>query len=256
MATNSLSAITYWCQGKTNCTFDPRWILGSSSELVDAGKKEGQNSIFYLFNQGSKVRGFLHGTQVCGEFGGHLARLDSLADTEKVLDLFSAFNSSSLDGFWIEPSTKDHFKDLQIGIADGNQEDTCLVLIPDSVLRLKWESCYQFGANYGALCEVQFGGGHKLDNSCFNQLQEPILEYRIHLSADLNRRDVNCPMKVDSRRGNTCYKLTSQPSDWNTARAECWSFGGELAFPLPRSSDECAAPIYGLSDDEVINILF
>lgn len=250
MATNTLAVITYWCQGKTNCTFEPRWILGSSEN----GKNE--DTILYLYNQGVKVKNFLHASQACGEFGGHLARLDSATDSQKVLDLLSAFNSSRLDGFWIDASTKDHFKDLQIGIADGQDQDTCLILVPDSEqLRLKWESCYKVGTNYGALCQVRFGGNAKLDNSCFNELQEPLLEYRLHLSADLNRRDVNCPMKVDSRRGNTCYKYTSQPSDWTTARAECWSYGGELAFPLPQSSAECAARIFGLSDDEVTSYI-
>ena len=89
------------------------------------------------------------------------------------------------------------------------------------------------------------------DNSCFDTLLDPIFEYRFHLEPQLNGRDINCPMPVNFRLGNTCYKFTENFSNWKMARAECWSYGGELAFPLPDDDAMCGAPIYGLDQEEV-----
>ena len=53
------------------------------------------------------------------------------------------------------------------------------------------------------------------------------------------------------RRGNTCYK-TTEVTDWNSARQQCWNWGGELAFLLPGNDPECRAPVPGLQHEEVI----
>ena len=45
------------------------------------------------------------------------------------------------------------------------------------------EACYGQG-NYGALCEAHFGQPNHRgieDNTCFKDLETPILEYRLHL---------------------------------------------------------------------------
>ena len=60
-------------------------------------------------------------------------------------------------------------------------------------------------------------------------------------------------MKVNSRRANTCYKQTDEATDWISARAQCWSYGGDLAFPLPNDDEECRAKIFGLSKGEEVS---
>ena len=97
---------------------------------------------------------------------------------------------------------------------------------------------------------LQANFNEKFDSSCLENIEnEPIIEYRIHLGADLNSRDVNCPMEVDSRYGNTCYKMTKKVKDWTLARLECWSYGGELAFPLPK--DQCRVPVNNQEENGV-----
>ena len=59
-------------------------------------------------------------------------------------------------------------------------------------------------------------------------MTHPILEYRLHLGPPLSRRTVDCPMDVNYQRANTCYKQTEEATDWLSARAQCWSYGGDL----------------------------
>ena len=53
------------------------------------------------------------------------------------------------------------------------------------------------------------------------------------------------------RRDHTCYKKTSLASDWRSARRQCWSMGGELAFPLDQKSAECKKGTYISKKEEV-----
>ncbi len=53
--------------------------------------------------------------------------------------------------------------------------------------------------------------------------------------------------------GNTCYKLTDSAMSWREARRKCWSWGGELAFPLDQESPECSWPIFSNTEEEVFN---
>ena len=246
VASNSLSAITYWCQGKENCKFKPKWLISSTTQQ--------QPSLFYLQNQGKLVKNYLQAVELCQEFGT-LAKFEHLEDAKKALKLISKTNKTQ-NGFWIDAYTKDHFSDLGIYGVTGHMQDSCLVLIPDSKnpesLNIKWESCYDSKTKYGALCQAKLENSKIFgDNSCFEEINGPVLEYRLHFGKNLNHRDVNCPMNgILMRRGNTCYK-TTDVTDWQSARAQCWSWGGELAFSLPDTDPECSAPIPGIKQEEV-----
>ena len=92
---------------------------------------------------------------------------------------------------------------------------------------------------------------------------------KLFLTWGLTSKEIGCSLgalfgRVDFRRGNTCYKLTAK-MDWDEARwstywtwrpqnilikitsirsffyrRQCWSWGGDLAFPLPPS--QCRFP--------------
>ena len=173
VASNSLSAITYWCQGKSYCQFQPSW-------LIDSHQK---SSLLYIQNQGlTPVKNYLEAAQSCQE-SGLLAKLDTKETGIEALELLSRLNST-LKGFWIDAYTKDHFEDLDTH-ASGHMQDSCLVLLNDlEVLKLQWESCYNAKTKYGALCQAERNFG---DNSCFEDVDEPVLEYRYHLGKTLNR---------------------------------------------------------------------
>ena len=244
VASNSLSALTYWCQGKPACKFQPSWLINSHLTSPNS-------ALLYIHNQGlTSVQNYLDAVQSCQDSHNLLAKLDSKEAINQALELMSRINSS-LKGFWIDAYTKEHFQDLDIH-ASGHMQDSCLVLLNDvhNVLKLQWESCYDAETQYGALCQVKktqdFG-----DNSCFEELTNPVLEFRYHVGKNLNTHDVNCPMEeMLMRRGNTCYKTTDE-TDWNSARLQCWNWGGELAFLLPKDDPECRAPVPGLQRQEV-----
>lgn len=244
MASNSLAAITYWCQGKPSCKFQASWLINSHLKSPEA--------LLYIQNQGlTSVQNYLDAVQSCQDSHNFLAKLDSREATNQALELMSRINSN-LKGFWIDAYTKDHFQDLDIH-ASGHMQDSCLVLLNDvdNVLKLQWESCYDAGTQYGALCQVDSKTQDFGDNSCFDELTNPVLEYRYHFGKNLNTHDVNCPMEeMLMRRGNTCYKTTHE-TDWNSARVQCWNWGGELAFLLPADDPECRAPVPGLQHQEV-----
>ena len=246
VASNSLAAITYWCQGKEYCKFQPKWLITSIQNT--------HQYLFYLQNQGKPVKNYLEAVESCQELGS-LAKLENLEKAQKALKLISRTNSTKVEGYWIDAYTKEHFKDLKISGASGHMQDSCLVLISDlqhpQVLNIQWESCYESKKKYGALCEAHLHSKIFGDNSCFEDLEDQVLEYRIHFGKNLNGRDVSCPMDgILMRRGNTCYK-TTDVTDWPSARAQCWSWGGELAFTLPGSDPECAAPVPGVIEEEV-----
>ena len=77
---NSLAAITYWCQGKSSCKFNPQWLLEST---------EGQKRpalLYYVHDYGSPVQDYLVATQSCAQFGT-LAQLKSQQEAFKALDI-------------------------------------------------------------------------------------------------------------------------------------------------------------------------
>ena len=236
MAYNSLAAITYWCQGKSKCEFKPQW-------LIENTKASGTKipNLFYLHDQGYPVKGYLEALQSCQKYG-YLATLSSPESLTKAMKIISKSNKSQ--GFWVHSDTTHYFQELNIQVT-GQDSKGCLVVIKDpskaNEIHLQWESCYDVHQeSYGALCEAHFGQHYKYNHTCFKDVSTPVLEYRFHLGPKLNRKDVNCPMDVYLRRGDTCYKKT-EPMSWIEARAQCWSWGGELAFPLPKSHPECIA---------------
>ena len=77
------------------------------------------------------------------------------------------------------------------------------------------------------------------------------MEYRLHLGPALSRRTVDCPMDVNYQRANTYYKQTEEATDWLSARAQCWSYGGDLAFPLPKDDEECRARIWSKGEEVI-----
>ena len=58
-------------------------------------------------------------------------------------------------------------------------------------------------------------------------------------------------MDVNYQRANTCYKQTEEATDWLSARAQCWSYGGDLAFPLPKDDEECRARIWSKGEEVI-----
>ena len=243
MAYNTLAAITYWCQGKSKCNFRPEWLVEESK----AGKAKTSN-LFYLHDQGYPVNGYLEALQSCQKFG-YLATLSTPESLRKAMKIISKSNNTQ--GFWVHSDTTHFIQELNIEIT-GQDSKGCLIIAKDSKdgkdakdvsekVHLQWESCYEVRRNsFGALCEAHFGQHYKYNHACFKDVSNPVLEYRYHLGPELNRKDVNCPMDVYLRRGDTCYKKT-EPMSWSEARAQCWSWGGELAFPLPSDHPECIA---------------
>ena len=131
-------------------------------------------------------------------------------------------------GLWINSGTRHHLDDnfkqvFPSSSSDQNENrDECMVLVKNSknnVLQLKGESCFDSQQSYGALCETYFGRHEKdIDYSCFKNIQTRVLEYRIHLGEKLDSKHVSCPMHVDKRLGNTCYKKTEEMLTWHEAR--------------------------------------
>ena len=72
---------------------------------------------------------------------------------------------------------------------------------------------------------------------------------RFNIGEELDRRTPDCSMHVKYQRANTCYKQTEEATDWLSARAQCWSYGGDLAFPLPKDDEECTARIWSKGDE-------
>ena len=171
-------------------------------------------SFFYVHDQGSPVKNYIQGVQACQDFG-KLATLSSNKTIEKALKLISNTKNVTTKGFWINSDTRLHFEELKIAGLTGNLQDNCMVITENpeepSHLQIKWESCFDTQEIYGVLCEAHFGGHYKkVDSSCLQTLQTPLLEYRVHLGPELNGRDVSCTMKVDYRKGHTCYKKTDE----------------------------------------------
>ena len=206
VAPNSLAAITYWCQGKPSCEFYPEWLR--SKAVVDGS---GENSRLFYLQEDGVINNYLDAAQACAKFGS-LANLESEKNAHKALLMISKLNASTnYDGLWIDAFTKKNFESLKIAGASGHMQDSCLVLIPNADkpldLQLKWESCFDSQGKYGALCQAEVGPklNHEriVDDSCLSNVETPLLEYRFHNGVKLNMRDVNCPMKVDYRRGTT-----------------------------------------------------
>ena len=55
--------MTYWCQGKENCTFQSTWLLED-----EASDDPGPKSLFYVYNQGKPVKNYLEALQVCQRY--------------------------------------------------------------------------------------------------------------------------------------------------------------------------------------------
>lgn len=145
--------------------------------------------------------------------------------------------------------------------------------------------------SFDGLCESSFGHfphmAHKAehfkdmtgaadspnDMSCLHNVQNKVFEYRYHMDS-LNKRVVDCPMNVDQRwgmfctfvlnlrlcikiillLGNTCYKLTPKLT-WRESRRQCWSWGGDLAFPLDPNSEDCGIGIYSQRTEQAKNFI-
>ena len=55
--------MTYWCQGKENCTFQSTWLLED-----EASNDPGPKSLFYVYNQGKPVKNYLEALQICQRY--------------------------------------------------------------------------------------------------------------------------------------------------------------------------------------------
>ena len=151
---------------------------------------------------------------------GSLATLKSHKAVAKSLKFLSKLNTSK--GLWVNSGNKQVFPDgsSSSSNSEDQNQNNCMVLVKNSKnnLQLKGESCFENQQSYGALCEAYFGHHEKIDYSCFKSIETKVMEFRIHLGPKLDTKHLSCPMHVDKRLGNTCYKKTEEYLTWNEAR--------------------------------------
>ena len=149
---------------------------------------------------------------------GSLATLKSHKAVAKSLKFLSKLNTSK--GLWVNSGNKQVIPDGSSSSSNSEDQNNCMVLVKNSKnnLQLKGESCFENQQSYGALCEAYFGHHEKIDYSCFKSIETKVMEFRIHLGPKLDTKHLSCPMHVDKRLGNTCYKKTEEYLTWNEAR--------------------------------------
>ncbi|XP_059081671.1 adhesion G protein-coupled receptor L2-like isoform X2 [Tigriopus californicus] len=234
VASQSLAAMIYWCQGKTSCEVNTTLFRESSI----------YKEYFLVKQLSSSVE---DAEDSCQNHAGTLANPYDFQDIEKIDH--AMFNSP----VWLDVRA---FSSLKA----SHQSEQCLLLGPEELVQTP---CQGHEAGYPVLCEASFGFQaidsrskkskvNPEDVTCLKSLGQRIVEYRYHPEDNFDKKSVSCPMAVDYRRGDTCYKKTGLMS-WKEARRQCWKWGGDLAFILSNmtNAEECMQPTFIADKEEL-----
>ena len=213
VASNTLAAVTYWCQGKKRCRFD-------YSMIIDAFD---HRDFFVAEDAG---RGFASASAECSKRLGFIAFPGSDLHFRAVKVEIGEF-AGKADGFWVDRrlSKLKSGRDSFIKWDNGNDDEDdpyngqCLIISPE--FTLKWVACVtpEDDKVYLPLCEISFGHTPATlspspkrrkddeenvspnDMTCFEDSRPFVFEYRFH-EDQLTQQAVSCPpIHVDQRWG-------------------------------------------------------
>ena len=130
VASNTLAAVTYWCQGKEECHFATEFLLDVSNFKS-----------FFLIYQDSGLehahRGDFHGAaESCRQHGGAVAFPASDAHMAELVEMLR--RSDDAQGFWIDPRVAKEAAVRKTWDGGTEYENQCLVMLPPKKVFGAW----------------------------------------------------------------------------------------------------------------------